>query len=640
MESKVIKESEKEDKNVEFMFSHKKTLFIIITLIIFFMLIIQFSVYHIPIIIDLHLPCIDYLEQGVLYEGQPQCMHGPIFYVIIAPFRLLFGENYFLILAMFNAIIYAITFFILIKIIEKEKIKSSVRIVSFFFIFLIVLPFVDNLGELYSMPLLLMAYYYIFYSSWRYKDIVVGIIFALLIHIKMNNLVFIVLLSFFYLLKEIKTKEIKEVIKKASSVIMAIIVITGLMIILFPNVLKFTLISNIEGEKESIGTTIEYVKLFLMSPYKGNGDINKYIVNVGTLFKKTAFIDPQIIFFYIFIPLTAMMWWRRKKDPATAILFFGFWSIFLLSFRNFDQFTFRYMFPILPFLVIGILKELYEERKWKWILNISILIMIFALTQFTNAYGWYGWGQEIQDQEFLELRELVEKSYGFLPANMSILTDNKRILEINGYEVNESFITEFPRKRSLEELSIHPYTYNLDKIGVLSERWKVRDNLGVEHINEVAEQIIKKKYDIIIYIPKSHIETLLALIIKKLEKERSSKVDLKGVGYECNVENIPTLELQCFGCKYLRNIIFKDEAICKEFVAKGLKYYKKVFNEICEKDEFIANELLMTEEGVSCNSGKDVLIRKTGKGIFNSWNDVLILAGILIMGSWILYKRG
>src|SRR3989344_2086665 len=183
MESKVIKESEKEDKNVEFMFSHKKTLFIIITLIIFFMLIIQFSVYHIPIIIDLHLPCIDYLEQGVLYEGQPQCMHGPIFYVIIAPFRLLFGENYFLILAMFNAIIYAITFFILIK----------------------VLPFVDNLGELYSMPLLLMAYYYIFYSSWRYKDIVVGIIFALLIHIKMNNLVFIVLLSFFYLLKEKKS---------------------------------------------------------------------------------------------------------------------------------------------------------------------------------------------------------------------------------------------------------------------------------------------------------------------------------------------------------------------------------------------------------------------------------------------------
>ena len=70
-------------------------------------LVIQFRGLDIHIVDERYQPCVDYVRQGTLYLGQPQCAEGPMAYLLLALTEAL-GIGGFAVLGVLHAIFFAL----------------------------------------------------------------------------------------------------------------------------------------------------------------------------------------------------------------------------------------------------------------------------------------------------------------------------------------------------------------------------------------------------------------------------------------------------------------------------------------------------------------------------------------------------
>jgi hypothetical protein len=306
--------------------------------------------------------CLDYLGQGTLYGGQPQnCIYGPVFYSMLYLIRGLFDNSFLSAVNMLVVIAHLAVLYFLYKIIKKETGKYFLILIAALYFFLIVIHIQFHLHLFIASVYFFIGFYFLFYSTLKYKEIIAGVFFALSIFSAMNSLLLLFIIIFFYIINILKFKRINKKIcytlkelYKTILIIFPIIILLGILILIFPNMLSYTLFVYLTPEQITPGEEIltrgalnpgmvftNFKQFFFESP--------KYISM--TLVQRNT----QLIFLLSLIILSGYSWFSKRKNVASAISFFGSLLILYGMFVTNPNYTHRYLLIIMPFFILVII---------------------------------------------------------------------------------------------------------------------------------------------------------------------------------------------------------------------------------------------------------------------------------------------
>src|SRR3989344_1652295 len=206
--------------------------------------------------------CVDYIKEGILYQGQPKCYHGPVNF-FISYYLIEFFPNSFLKIYELIVLISSLLIFLLVyKIIKKLNLKHYYILLSILFFTLIYIPPLNNNSgdSVYSTLLMLLGFYILYFSkNIYYKYLASSFLFTLSIFARVSVLIPIVLISIYYFISNFFTIKDKKISIEypgliKTGIIMSIIPITTLIIlrIIFPNIIAYTILTQLIVEKFSL----------------------------------------------------------------------------------------------------------------------------------------------------------------------------------------------------------------------------------------------------------------------------------------------------------------------------------------------------------------------------------------------------
>ncbi len=143
--------------------------------------------------------CIDYINQGVLWIGQPHCEGAILPFYIITVLDALVGREYVQIATIiFSTIISAIFFWVFMKVVKKELNEEDFFWPVLFFGLFFYINMITTVEAVLNSFFFFMAYYVLFHTEWKYKEYITGFLLLCALLSKINVIVQIAFLLFWY----------------------------------------------------------------------------------------------------------------------------------------------------------------------------------------------------------------------------------------------------------------------------------------------------------------------------------------------------------------------------------------------------------------------------------------------------------
>ena len=605
---------------------NKKRYIGVIVLLLFSFLIQEF-ILDIEPVQERWIDCVEFLQEGTLYGGQPLCIDGPVGFMMFAFIFTIFGSNFQIGTLIALYVLHFIIIVMIINLLEKRKKNPNYLLVTLLYVFFVILPLWNEANALFVTFFFFSATYILLVKKGKWSLLCSGLLFALAIWTKLNALPFFAMFLLIYLLKDTfkqKFKKIiisKEEIKRVCWVIFGIVLASLLLIIIFPNMLKYTFLGIVGADitQKSIGNVINF--------FTGPFAYHEFYESIPGFFNRTSTMSAEV-FFLAGLFMVSLYLFLKKRDILTSFTFFSFTTFLFLLLYKYNFFRFRYILVIFPFFVVVFvegyvsLKKVWQRRAFGGI----VMLLVFSLLMSFNGV-W-----SVETEKFENFQKKVNGGLVFLPENITILTEKPHVLKNAGYNLQEE---QYDHYKLLPSSPIHIDQDQLTVFkerDIMSEEWRELHSKEREQRfrREITENIIKKKYDVIHlqgYNEGSplfmHISYLLAYTeLNKLNKSEFFE-------YGCEVEVIHIEE--CLYCKNSNLLLFKDAAMCKSFADNHRAYYQEMVKSMCATDKVVFHWMSgLTNE--TCESGGNFYTQSIGKGILNGERDVWLLIVLLSMG--------
>lgn len=524
--------------------------------------------------------CLDFLEQGVLYGGQPYCIHGPIIYLYLYIFKLLFGiGNIVTISNISNILMNTIIIFLIAKIVKNETNKDYFLIILILYS-MVIYPYIieGNLHMSLVTLLFLFSFYILYHTKLKFKSYISGLLFALSIFTHFTILPYILIVIFFYsfdirnldfrLIKIIKDKALMlSGLKQALVLLVPTFVLSNTFVIIFPNIYKYSLLaaatlpdSNVDFFYRIFNIFSEGITLINYPPY---------------------FILAFLLIIFI-----------KKRDVYVSTAFLGIIALFLIVTPHIIL-QVRYLIPSLIFFIITLL-VLHHNKKDShgnvFYKNLFLFTTILILIIPYSIVVYF-------DFQRNQLRREVEYPLNFIP-------------EQDGYILGE-YYSKLDYKRFLSNY----YKYNLDKFDVVTtpilpstSHMSVEKFIGINATLWINENIIKPidennfkivddinnyKYSLIMYGPPEW-QFISSLTTKVNHNITYCLVYVPFLNY---------FGLNHSQAKFDLILLFRKGEDCEFMENRIWFYYNEHFNSICEKDIDTTNTIkyLMSLNGININ---------------------------------------
>ncbi|MEK6953180.1 MAG: hypothetical protein AABX29_09275 [Nanoarchaeota archaeon] len=572
--------------------------------------------------------CVDYIKEGILYQGQPKCYHGPVNF-FISYFLIEFFPHNFLQLYELLVLISSILLFLLTyKIIKKLDLKPYYILLSLLFFTLIyIAPINNNSGDsIYSTLIMLYGFYVLnFYKNIYFKYLFSSFLFTIAIFTRLNVLIPILLILIYYFISNfffVKDKKIKidykNLIKALIFMFLPLVIVIAILINLYPNSISYSILTQFKVEDFS-----------LLLKLKG------FFSGISLLTQLTFLVLVILIPLYRFI---------KKREVYSFISLFGFILITYGTLRGHHGYFQRYYLPIFPFLIITIIQIINHIKSKHWKILFIFLTLIFSLSALKISDPY------LTSPEFYELRNIVDRGFKFLPDPQGkILSDNDYFIKFTNKSYKQVDI--LPNKYGIDGLGAS----RIESLGLLGPDWKnweisvALSNLQFEEVDLIGKKILNNEYDIIVIGPQGGNLGLgtsspitqamgfyaLRFFNKSLEKFPYDD-DFK---IYCDTSFF-SLKDPCPDCQHAFRIFFTNftEKECANIAAKMVFYYYNNLEKICSLDQEIGKEYIekvkMAFKGTNlfkeskCESNK-FLVRKLYEKKIATFKEVLLILFII-----------
>lgn len=530
--------------------------------------------------------CLDYLSQGSFWNGQPHCEGAILPFYILWILDGLFGRELVQIATViFSTMVSALFFWIFLKVVKKESLELTFFWPLLLFGLFFYINTITNIEAVLNSFFFFIAFYLLFYTETKWKYIGSGCFLLLSMLSKINVIVQIVFLLFWYSYEKkvwfIENKKLKINVKKN--------IVEEYGQIAFPIIVGFGVL------------TVVYKYFWI---YSWSVFTNQTIaLSIPQTIKEMIFFDiakADIIYipFIVIAFVSTFLFWKEKKVYA-----FLSGPVFLLSMflivRAFGiQFVtgVRYWSVIMPFTILTLLriKQIWVTFPKKQLFQaIMIVTLLFpgiyygpfllkddlsyidsfnVIDRITN--GW---------QEKDALVKQIHYGYSIVPKQEGrILMENdpavfRRTLVSFGSNIPYEQ-TDFLTKKYMES---HPDVWGFPRYKELLGENMIYEPT-TEELNEkeieVVEKIENGTYSLIIYGPPEW------AITKRIFANMNNT---QPIPY-CVVLVPSNVWLTKEGWHY-SSFYFKEERHCMEILQNMYFYFYEHFEEICTKDAETAN---------------------------------------------------
>ena len=521
-----------------------------------------------------NLRCINYLIEGSLYGGQPECVQPPFIYVFGA-FITFFTQEYLNLISLFFVILLS-TYSILViqKIVGSQNPRINL-LISLMYVFLI-LPLNRNRGSdfdpetTFAIFFAVLGIYFIVKKKYLFSGIFLA--FALLSKIPVLS-VFVGIIVYLIFSETVKFKKngydveyakLKNLIKLVAPSIIAFYLLNRY----YANFLIYTVYSHL------IPSSISVFDAFLG------------ILGLNPLNNTNLFL------FYLLLIFTAAYYVTTRDKLAFAYVT----SLILVAVNQYslysifpNLFGIHYVvYPSIIFLIlVGRVLDFLGEKKSK----IPIIILIL----FTLIFGGfkYGDGETVHERisgmsqinkklnsEIGKLRTLVDGGYQFIPENRGkILMDEQMFTILQSVKNNVNLIkVDITESPSNESHSIDSwFSQGLYDLKVWDGKVSKPYSNDIDLINRISDL----EYEMIFISPTAW-ETQVYYSFEMSPNEVKSQY--------CSVIIPKFVEFK--GFRKWSTLKFKDSNQCINLFQNVNHYYMNVSSEICGIDSWSFNSLV------------------------------------------------
>ncbi len=586
--------------------------------------------------------CVDYINQGTLWSGQPRCEGAILPFYIIWTLDNLFGrENVQIATIILSTIISFFFFWIFWGAIKKEQLENDFFLPALLFGLLFYINTITNLEAVINSFFFFSAYYLLFYTEYKWKYYVAGIFLLFSLLSKINVVVQIVFLLFWHGYLEklwfIDDKKLKIHLKKE--------ILTGYGQLCVPIISGFVLLSII-------------YKHFWIYSWHVFTNQNIALSMVGTL-KEMFFFDitkadiiyvPTIIVAFVGVYL----FWKERKFYALISGPVFLLAIFLIVRAFGIQFAtgVRYWSVMFPFTIFCLLRI---KQLWKGALRKHIVYGLFLIVLFYP--GLYQGPFLLKDDlSYIDPLNIIDKATEGWQEKDALIKQIHYGYSIVPWQEGRILLEDDPavfRRKIISFGSNIPY----EKVDFLTKKYmeshpdiwgfpRYRELLGENLIyDQTTEQLNEKELEIIAKIENG---TYSLIIFGPPEWAITQKIltNLKNetmVAY-CQVL-VPNNVWLTEGGWHFSYFFFKNHNDCQEMAGKMLVYFSGLYQDICIKDATTANMIAETlrQNGIdfnyNCTIGGDALESlKTGRRIKRVELIVMVVLFFLPM-AYGLYKQ-
>ncbi len=563
--------------------------------------------------------CIDYMKQGVFWNGQPHCEGALLPFYIIAVLDGLVGREYVQIATIIFSTIISILFFQLFwKAVQRENLSQKIFLPAVLFGLLFYVNSVTNLEAVLNSFFFFCAYYLLFYSEHKWKYYGAGAVLFLSIISKINVIVQIAFLFLWYAYEKkcwyFEDNKFKIQMKKD--------VLWGYIQMVLPIAAGFWI------------ATMFYEYFWIYSWHVFTNQ-NIALSLLETLKEMIFFDITKADIIYIPTILVALLgtylFWKEKKVYALISGPVFLLAIFLIIRAFGIQFAtgVRYWSVIFPFTIFCILrlKQRWAEAPAKHVMQGILLIILIYPGLYQGPFLLkddlsYIDSMNVLDkateswQEKDELIKQIHYGYSVVPAQEGriLIEDDpagfKR--KIISYGANIPYEqVDFLTKKYMES---HPDIWGFPRYQELLGENLVYEPT-TEKLNEKEEEIVAQiesgTYSLIIFGPPEW--AITQKILTNLKNETMKEY--------CQVL-VPNNVWLTEGGWHYSYFFFREHEHCQEVLQKMATYFMQQYHDICTKDTATANMITDTlvQNGVALNmrcsdGGASLEYLKTGEGI-------------------------
>ncbi len=563
--------------------------------------------------------CIDYMKEGTLWSGQPHCEGALVPFYVLYGLDDIFGREYVQkATILFSTSIALLFFWIFWKVVKKEELAKDFFLPALLFGLLFYINTVANIEAVLNSFFFFSAYYLLFYTQHKWKYYGAGILLLLALLSKINVVIQIAFLLFWYgyenRLWYLENKKVKIQLKKE--------IIWGYGQILVPIGVGFLVASKV----------YEYFWIYSWHVFTKQ---NIALSLIQTAKEMILFDIAKTDIIYIVVLATAILctylFWKEKKFYALISGPVFLLAIFLIIRAFGIQFAtgVRYWSVIFPFTVLCILKlkEMWTEAPQKQIMYGFLLMIVLFPGLYEGPFllkddlsyvdtlnvidrATEGW------KEKDALIKEIHYGYSTVPEQEGriLLEDDpagfeRKIISFGSNIPYEK--VDFLTKKYMES---HPDIWGFPRYQeLLGENLIYAPTSGDlnEKEQEVIAQIENGTYGLIIFGPPEW----------AISERILSQVNNETLNEYCQVL-VPNNVWLTEGGWHFSYFFFKDSGHCNEMREKMVEYFSAHFQEMCTKDKTTANAIgqVMRDNGISfnriCTDGGSALeALKTGRAI-------------------------
>ncbi|MBD3260895.1 MAG: hypothetical protein GF334_04335 [Candidatus Altiarchaeales archaeon] len=552
--------------------------------------------------------CLNYVEEGTLYAGQPYCAQPPIIYYIGLGLLKTFGED-LLLLSMWILLITSniVMYLLLGEILKKHGIYHPI-IYSLLYL-LTVYRFMGSINSTIACALFVVGYYILYYFRHIYRGLLAGVAFAFAVFTKYTTILpMLIVVGYAFSTQIFHTKNFgrrtrltpKCGFQPFRDLMGAAIPILSLYLLLthtYPNFMEYTFTGHqqqmskdlihslvVLWETASLRTAASTIMLLILA----------YCV-LKKFFQRDTFIYPLTTASLFFYGLGAILMWGEPHIGS------------------------YYMLPVYPFLVLTFMVVWRNSKK---IFSALFLVTLIYPSIFGSPLQDISrWGFDQQKNQAIET---IEYGLHYIPPQEGyVLTEGPR-----GYEkIFRRYHTPIKQKQVRVVGEGRGYTVHEDPAWAPELREKINLTHGVsqsyENLTEKEETLLKEikkdRFSLIMYGPPQW--STLTRVLRETENHIR--------GSYCPIY-VPNFLYQGDG-KFYSSLYFQNPKDCIKMRRDLKKYYTKKFNEICSISSKAASRIKKTAYWnryiikQSCGVEKEFQYTETNRNKMNALDVIIML---------------
>ncbi|MFH0862601.1 MAG: hypothetical protein V1875_06165 [Candidatus Altiarchaeota archaeon] len=559
--------------------------------------------------------CTEFLQKGTLYGGgRSECIQPPMTYLVGLAFRLADVGKMQMFAYILTMILHTCCLFLILRLVKPKRPSLAIALAAAYALILTPqqIDWGSSRGDLATMLacFFMMIGTYILFTHSGLKAVAASSTMLLLALASKASVLSAVAGLFIALMLIVGKKAYDPkkrrilwgpLVKAGATFAAPIAIGVGIMVLIFPNILVYTIFSQI---KPAHSTFLQTLFVVVTTNPVGN---------------------PDILIFYLLLAAAVAYYIRTGDEVAAAYAVSSFMGTITRGtmYGYFMDSTLESYYVIFPvfflFIIVGRAACRLPERKMTAMCAIIVVAALFfgglKPHQGTTFREWSyiqlnGKGNLLNDVE--ELRSLVDGVYRLLPKNDGpVLADWGMYNILRDADTKTDMAQVDWTSAPQIDLSMDYFTPALLEYGMVDNR-----NLPYtlnDRETALAQGIEADRY-FGTYIGPSQTKTHLWRVLAKADKDKMSE--------GCTVY-LPKFSRMRIG-NQVTTFYFRNPKYCIQLGQDAKAYIESVFDRVCSLDEFVAtNTLKDTFErnlfkdgrggysppmfGAVCRSGKDVL---------------------------------